>query len=101
MLLPDQVKQKLFDTADYIDFSNCDDDYAGEMGAGRVNAYLAVGSCEGDLDGNSVVDGRDLADLIGQFNCTSGCSFDMTYDDMVNAADLDVFAKDFGRASCP
>ena len=70
----DQVKPKLFDTADAIDGLSCNADYAGQLGAGRVNAYLAVGSCEGDLNGDSVVDGRDLADLIGQFNCTSGCN---------------------------
>jgi subtilisin family serine protease len=97
----DQVKQKLFDTADYIDGLSCNSTYAGLLGAGRVNAYIAVGSCEGDLNGDGVVDGRDLADLISEFNCTTDCGFDMTYDDMVNAADMAVFAKDFGRASCP
>jgi subtilisin family serine protease len=97
----DQVKQKLFDTADSIGGLGCNSAYAGLLGAGRVNAYLAVGSCEGDLNGDGVVDGRDLVDLGGQFSCESGCSFDLTYDDTVNAADLDVFAKDFGRISCP
>ena len=97
----DQVKQKLFDTADAIDGLICNLAYAGKLGAGRVNAYLAVGSCEGDLNGNGVVDGRDLADLIDQFDCTGGCSLDTTYDDAVNAADLDVFAKDFTRVDCP
>lgn len=97
----DQVKQKLFDTADYIDGLGCNSTYAGLLGAGRVNAYIAVGSCEGDLNGDGIVDGRDLADLISEFNCTSDCGLDVTYDGMVDESDLDVFVKDFGRVNCP
>jgi hypothetical protein len=91
----------LFDTADYIDGTACNSDYTGLLGAGRVNAYLAVGSCEGDLNGDGVVDGRDLAVLIAEFNCTTDCLFDLNYDDGVDAADLDVFVKDFVRVNCP
>ena len=38
----DQVKQRLFDSADDIDNLSCNSSYAGKLGAGRVNAYNAV-----------------------------------------------------------
>jgi subtilisin family serine protease len=98
----EQVKMKLLDSTDDIDNLSCNSpDYTGRLGSGRVNLYLAVGSCEGDLDGNGVVDGRDLVDLIDAIGCTSGCPFDLTYDGNVGSGDVDVFAKDFARTDCP
>jgi subtilisin family serine protease len=37
-----QVKDKLLSSADYIDDFSCNVPYAGQLGAGRVNAYKAV-----------------------------------------------------------
>jgi subtilisin family serine protease len=97
----DQVKLKLFDATDDIDGLSCNSDYTGLLGAGRLNAYLALGSCEGDINDNGVVDGRDLAILISQFNCSTDCVFDLTYDDVLDESDLSVFVKDFTRFNCP
>jgi subtilisin family serine protease len=38
----EQVKQKLYDSADNIDGLACNQPYAGELGAGRVNAFTAL-----------------------------------------------------------
>ena len=38
----DQVKQKLYDSADNIDGLACNQSYAGKLGAGRVNAFTAL-----------------------------------------------------------
>ena len=98
----EQVKMKLFDSTDDIYGLGCNPSYLGELGIGRVNAYLAVGSCEGDFNGNDVVDGSNLAELVDAFGCISACeAYDMTYDDKVDDRDLSVFAKDFGRTNCP
>ena len=43
----DQVKQRLFDTADDIDNISGNESYAGKLGAGRVNAYNAVNDGSG------------------------------------------------------
>ena len=98
----EQVKLKLLDSTDYIDDLQCNSGFVGQLGSGRVNAYLAVGSCEGDFGGKGVVDGSDLADLVNAYGCTSDCSpYDVTYDGIVDSGDVDVFVKDYGRTGCP
>ena len=98
----EQVEMKLFDSTDDIYGLQCNESYLNQLGSGRVNAYMAVGSCEGDFNGNGVVDGSNLAGLVNAFGCTSGFSlYDVTYDGIVDSGDLDVFAKDFGRTECP
>ena len=97
-----QVRMKLLDSTDDIDVLSCNSlSYTGQLGSGRINLFAAVGSCEGDLDGNDVVDGSDLADLIDAMGCASGCPFDLTYDGNVDGGDVAVFAKDFARTNCP
>jgi subtilisin family serine protease len=97
----EQVKLKLLDSTEYIDDLDCDPAYPGQLGSGRVNAHLAVGSCEGDLDGDGDVDGDDLVELIADFGCTAGCLNDLSYDGVIDSGDVDVFAKDFARKGCP
>ena len=97
-----QVKMKLYDSSNHIDDLICNSGFVGQLGSGRVNAYLAVGSCEGDFGGNGVVDGSDLADLVNAYGCTSDClPYDVTYDGIVDSGDVDVFVKDYGRTGCP
>jgi subtilisin family serine protease len=99
----DQVKMKLMDSTEDIYDQPCNSSYGGQLGSGRVNAYLAVGSCEGDYDGDGDVDGDDLEDLIDRFGCKGKgkCQYDLNYDGEINNGDLGVLAKDFGRTECP
>jgi subtilisin family serine protease len=45
-LTADEVKDRLLSSADSIDGLSCNSAYAGEIGAGRINAYRAVSSTE-------------------------------------------------------
>lgn len=65
-------------------------------------------TCEGDLDRDLDVDGRDLYILKQDFErddcCNPGaayCEGDLNKDCTVNDSDLDMFAEDFGRTDCP
>lgn len=62
--------------------------------------------CEGDFDGDSDVDGSDLAVFAADFgrtDCTNPppCEGDFDNDGDVDGSDLAVFAADFGRTDCP
>lgn len=62
--------------------------------------------CEGDFDGDSDVDGSDLAVFAADFgrtDCDQGqeCEGDFDGDGDVDGSDLAVFAADFGRTNCP
>jgi len=68
--------------------------------------YPACGTCKGDLTGDGLVDGRDIAAFI---NCylafptvlpTCGCA-DMTSNHQVNAADLTPFVNKLLAGGCP
>ena len=61
-----------------------------------------VNACEGDFDGDSDVDGSDLAVFAADFgrtDCSGDCEGD--FDTDVDESDLAVFASDFGRTDCP
>lgn len=62
--------------------------------------------CEGDFNGDSDVDGSDLAAFAADFgrtDCDQGqeCEGDFNGDGDVDGSDLAVFAADFGRTDCP
>jgi len=60
--------------------------------------------CEGDFDGDSDVDGSDLATFAADFgrtDCSGDCEGDFDNDGDVDGSDLAVFAADFGRTDCP
>jgi hypothetical protein len=67
---------------------------------------IVVGMCEGNTDGDSDVDGSDLAVFAADFgrtDCDVGdpCEGDFDTDNDVDGSDLAVFAADFGRTDCP
>ena len=64
--------------------------------------------CEGDFDGDSDVDGSDLAIFAADFGRTDcnqpsvlPCEGDFDGDGDVDGSDLAIFAEDFGRTDCP
>ena len=62
--------------------------------------------CEGNFDGDTDVDGSDLATFAADFgrtNCASAppCEGDFDKDNDVDGSDLAAFAADFGRTDCP
>jgi hypothetical protein len=73
--------------------------------------YVLVPPCPSDLDGNGVVDERDLVIFVpgfGRNDCTgpSDCPGDIQSDSAVadldiDGSDLAVFAGEFGRSDCP
>jgi len=71
-----------------------------------ARAGLAVAAfplCEGDSDGDAIVDGVDLAVFTRDFNhtgCDSDCRGDFDCDGRVDTDDLEIFTKDFGREDC-
>lgn len=84
------VKRQLFNSADKIEDLSCNSVYSGRLGAGRVNAYNAVGSCAGDLNNDGDVDGENLAEFLSFFE--SG---------LADEIDLAIFTYYFGRTDCP
>jgi hypothetical protein len=50
----------------------------------------------GDLDGNGVVDGADLALLLGAWGPCPGCAADLDGDGVVSGADLAILLGDWG-----
>jgi serine protease len=85
----DMVKRRLFNSADPIDFAACSDDYTGLMGAGRVNAFNAVGCGASDANDDGDADGADLADLTSKLAIGAA-----------DETDLAIFASIFGRIDC-
>ena len=64
----------------------------------------SVDACEGDFDGDSDVDGSDLAVFAADFgrtDCSDDCEGDFEPDGDVDGSDLAIFAADFGRTDCP
>ena len=81
----DQVKQRLFDTADNIDNISGNSAYAGKLGAGRVNAYNAVN------DGGAVAPSAEFT-----ADQTSGCApLTVNFSDQ-STGDIDSWNWDFG-----
>jgi hypothetical protein len=56
--------------------------------------------CEGDLDGDRVVDGQDLS-LFSDAYKGQLAAADLNGDQSVDMKDVGVFARDFGREDCP
>jgi subtilisin len=82
----DEVRAILTQSADDLGATGRDALY----GWGLVNAARAAVPCEGDLEPDGDVDGRDLADLVGAL--------------VAGSKGIDVlaaFATDFGRTECP
>ena len=87
----DLVKQHLFNTADPIDDLGCNSAYVGQLGAGRVNAFNAVGRCENNTEGNdNDVDGKDFVEFIDDYTAGDLGTYEVA-----------VFASDFSRTNCP
>jgi hypothetical protein len=65
-------------------------------------ATLTVTSatCNGDFNGDGVIDLTDLSTLLAQFGCTSGCSADMDSDGDVDLTDLATLLALYGH-TCP
>ncbi|HGY55724.1 MAG TPA: PKD domain-containing protein [Caldithrix abyssi] len=81
----DQVKQRLFDTADNIDGISGNSSYAGKLGAGRVNAYNAVN------DGGAVAPTAEFTSDV-----TEGCPpLTVNFTDQ-STGDIDSWSWDFG-----
>jgi len=87
---PEMVKRQLFFSADNVDGLGCNFPYSGQLGAGRVNAYKAVGPCAGDLNNDGDADGEDLTEFISIFE--SG---------RADEIDLAIFIHYLGRTDCP
>ena len=65
LLTAEEVKQRLFDSAEDIDGLSCNSSYNGQLGAGRVNAFKAVAACENDLAGDGDVElSHELAHVV-------------------------------------
>ncbi|CAD7773560.1 hypothetical protein DMNBHIDG_00782 [Candidatus Methanoperedenaceae archaeon GB37] len=78
------------------------------LGANVDALCSGIGPCEGDFDGDSDVDGSDLAIFAADFGRTDcnqpsvlPCEGDFDGDGDVDGSDLAVFAADFGRTDCP
>ena len=84
------VKRHLYTSADNIEGLSCNASYIGKLGAGRVNAFNAVGPCAGDLDNDGNVDGHDLAEFITRFESAQA-----------DEIDLEIFKDYFGSSGCP
>ena len=70
----------------------------------QVQTAAESDMCEGDFDGDSDVDGSDLAVFAADFgrtDCVDDCEGDFDNDGDVDGSDLAVFASDFGRTDCP
>ena len=67
-------------------------------------AMITAEDCEGNFDGDTDVDGSDLAVFAADFgrtDCSVDCNGDFEPDGDVDEQDLAVFAADFGRTDCP
>jgi len=60
---------------------------------------LQVDSCEGDLNDDGVVDGTDLAQVLGSWGACADCAADFDDNDVVDGADLSTLLGAWGQ--CP
>ena len=65
---------------------------------GAINGNSMAGVCAGDFDGNSVVDGADLAALLGGWS-SSNAQFDLDGNGLVNGGDLAIVLNAWGACS--
>jgi hypothetical protein len=62
-----------------------------------VTGDLTEGApCPGDIDGNGVIDGLDLGDLLGEWGQNRSAPYDLTGDGLVNGNDLGVMLGAWG-----
>jgi len=113
----DQVKQQIFDTADYIDNLSCNSSLQGKLGAGRINAYNAVNThLLGDVNGDGFVNSTDASIIldcdvgldVSNF-CPMNCG-DVNDDGFVNSTDASIILDydvglsvpfNVGQVGCP
>ena len=81
-----QVKLQLFNSAYDIENLGCNFGYAGQLGAVGVNDFKAVENCENYFDGDRLVDGEDLLELMTDVEVG-----------VTGANDIDLFVSDFGK----
>ena len=56
-------------------------------------------TCDGDFNGDGVVNGADFGSLLAAWGACAGCSEDLNGDDVVNGADVGLFLAFWGP--CP
>lgn len=64
-----------------------------------VATLPAAPTCEGDLNGDDVVNGADLGELLGAWGPCPGCSADLNGDGTVDGADLGIMLGAWGSCS--
>ncbi len=52
--------------------------------------------CEGDLNGDTFVDGRDVAHLMAYYGACAACEEDLNYDGLVDDADAQIIDEQWG-----
>ena len=63
-----------------------------------IAAGTAGGACPLDLDGNGVVDGADLPELLARWGpCGNDCAGDLDLDGRIDGSDLAIFLAGWGR----
>jgi hypothetical protein len=73
-----------------------------DIGQALIRIPLPAGGCPNpgcevlDLNGDCIVDIADLALLLGDFGCNSGCVADLNDDTIVDIADLALMLSGFG-----
>ncbi len=66
---------------------------------GASNTACEAPTCEGDLNDDGVVNGADLAIMLGEWGKCAGCVGDLNGDNIVNGADLAILLGAWG--DCP
>ena len=71
-------------------------DVSNNMGTSPIKSFVAAGSCgvPGDLDGNGVVNGADIAILLNAWG--GGGPADIDGDGTVDARDMSILLNNFG-----
>lgn len=73
-----------------------DDDSAAYAGAAYT---FFIDTCPSDLNGNGVVDGADLAIILGAWGSCPRCPVDLTGDDFVDPADIALLLRAWGACN--
>ena len=63
------------------------------------NVRIEVSECAtvpGDVNGDGVVDGQDLSELLGSWGKCSGCVVDLNFDGVVDGMDLSIMLAFWG-----
>lgn len=76
-----------------------DDTWTGNQRRGFIVELPPKPSCPADLDGNGMVGGSDLAQVLGAWGACSGCVMDINGDGVVAGSDLAIVLGSWG--ACP